>query len=169
MLKQRIRKEEAFRLVHNFYCDFNRALHGPEASKWELASEEEKSIAGGLLQCVLDCPRLTARGLHELYFIMMDENGWTYANKMDGLRKEHPSITHWENLTIAQQAKAEANVALINILRPFIIEDDESKASPCGANGSQESASNANITLSPEGDINISQMTNGGDITSEGV
>jgi RyR domain len=115
---------EGARVTHAAVRAYQGVLGEQQAPEWDQLSAEERNasfqgFAGAFSSVVLhpfagDLELASAE--HQAWTDRKLDGGWTYGERKDPVRKTHPDITAWENLSPAARRK---DLVVLGIARAF--------------------------------------------------
>lgn len=113
-LKKVLHIARACHEVNRVYC---QALGDTSQPPWEEAPEWQQNSAVLGVRTRLEWPTLTPREMHEGWSAQKLRDGWKWGPVKDVVKKEHPCLVPFEELSAEQQAKDTLFSAVVDGLR----------------------------------------------------
>jgi len=84
---------------------------------FEIAPDWQKDSAINGVKFHLANPNAAPSHQHESWLKQKQEEGWTYGQIKDPIKKEHPCFVPYDQLPVEQQLKDHLFISIVNIFR----------------------------------------------------
>jgi len=97
--------EQIAKICHEANRAYCETLEDFSQLRWEDAPEWQKESVRSGVRSHLENPGLTPKESHENWMEFKEQEGWTYGEKKDLEKKQHPCFLPYEDLPEEQQMK----------------------------------------------------------------
>lgn len=96
---------DAARVAHEVNRAYCQAIGDNSQPSWEDAPDWQKESAVAGVKAIRDNPDMTPEQSHENWMAQKKADGWTYGQKKDADKKEHPAFLPYAKLPQEQRVK----------------------------------------------------------------
>lgn len=115
---------EIARIAHETHRQYCMSIGDHSVVTWDEADDWQcQSTIAGVLG-VMDCPEITASGIHAAWCEWRKKEGWTYGDVKDVQLKKHPLLVDFEDLPDEHKMKDVMFLSLTKALIDLCGDDD---------------------------------------------
>ena len=112
-----MKPEQIAKVCHEANRAYCECLEDMSQKPWDEADEWQKESTIRGVEFRIKNPGLSARAQHEAWLEDKIEKGWKVGEVKDVVKKEHPCMVAYEQLSRAQQAQDALFMAIVNALQ----------------------------------------------------